>query len=280
MDEDEKRKRQREATRRYREKLKADPQRNAEFVARRRAAQKAAYWADHELHLQRQRAYVDRSRALVYARNAEYARKNREKIAARLHANWVRNLEANRKKDRERKRLAYERNAKAFNDYMKQWRAANPERARAYVRLSGHRRRAAAGGDFIKVEDWKLVLKQYEGKCGYCGLHTETIEADHRIPLSRGGKNTIANIIPACRHCNRSKRTKTEEEFRTFLASRAKASPKEGESGTRDELAEVVGPYRIARSTALRSRTARSHSRSRARSRQGGRRLTRDRHRC
>ncbi|HEY8807173.1 MAG TPA: HNH endonuclease, partial [Candidatus Limnocylindria bacterium] len=45
------------------------------------------------------------------------------------------------------------------------------------------------------------------------------IEADHRAPLSRGGRNTIENILPACRSCNRRKRTKTEDEFRTWLAA-------------------------------------------------------------
>lgn len=96
----------------------------------------------------------------------------------------------------------------------------NPERARAYVRLSGHRRRAAAGGDFIRVEDWEALIEKHGGRCAYCGCLPESIEADHRTPLSRDGKNTIDNILPACRSCNRRKMTKTEEEFRVWLASR------------------------------------------------------------
>jgi len=42
---------------------------------------------------------------------------------------------------------------------------------------------------------------------------------DHRIPLARGGDNTIANILPACGRCNRRKHLMTEEEFRARLAA-------------------------------------------------------------
>jgi len=280
MDDEQKRKRAAQRQREYRERLKRDPERYAAAIARRRAAQKSSYMANRERYLQRQRAYVDRNRALVYARNREYSKKNREKIAARLHANYMRNLEANRERDRERMRLSYAKNPKAFNDYMKKWRAANPERARAYVRLSGHRRRAAAGGEFIKVEEWEELLTSYERRCAYCGVEAMLIEADHRIPLSRGGRNSIENIVPACRRCNRRKRTKTEEEFRAWLLARPKDSARETGRGTPDALAEVAGPYRTARSTVLPRGTARSRSRSRRRGRPGDRAPARGLRRC
>lgn len=77
----------------------------------------------------------------------------------------MRDLEANRAKDRERARKRYAANPQAHHDYMKKWRAANPERARAYVRLSRHRRRAAAGGEFIRVEDWEALLRKHDRRC-------------------------------------------------------------------------------------------------------------------
>jgi 5-methylcytosine-specific restriction endonuclease McrA len=116
---------------------------------------------------------------------------------------------------------------------MKKWRVANPERARAYVRLSGHRRRAAAGGEHIRVEDWEKLLRKHNGCCAYCGEKAARVEADHRIPLSRGGRNVIGNILPSCRRCNRRKRTKTEDEFRAWLADETTASRKAKVKGTR-----------------------------------------------
>jgi hypothetical protein len=193
----------REATRRWTERLKKDPAKYRAFAQRRRDANRIRYAANRDTLLSRQRQYLSEHRQVVYARNCEYAAKNREKIRARQHETYTHNLEANRARDRERRRQRYTKDPKAHNEYMKKWRAANPERARADVRLSGHRWRAAAGGDFIRVDDWEALLKKYDRRCAYCGVQGALIEADHRVPLSRGGKNTIENIVPACRRCNR-----------------------------------------------------------------------------
>lgn len=206
--------------RRYPERLAQDPARLALHVAQRKMVERAAYWANRESRLVRQRAYVDANRAIVYARNADYYRRNKVKILARRHATYLRDVAANRAKDRKRGRERYARDPNAHNEYMKMWRAANPERARAYVRLAGHRRRAAAGGERIRVEDWECLLKKHKGRCAYCEEKPVLIEADHRTPLSRGGRNTIDNILPSCRRCNRRKRTKTEDESERGLQRR------------------------------------------------------------
>lgn len=43
--------------------------------------------------------------------------------------------------------------------------------------------------------------------CQYCGRSaTEVIiEIDHKLPLSKGGKNNLENLVTACRECNRGK---------------------------------------------------------------------------
>jgi 5-methylcytosine-specific restriction endonuclease McrA len=106
-------------------------------------------------------------------------------------------------------------------DYYKQWRLRNLERARAYVRVSGNKRRAAAAGQHFTFKEWEELLRSHNGRCAYCGS-TERIEADHRTPLCRGGSNQISNILPACRPCNRRKHRKTEDEFRALLEREAK----------------------------------------------------------
>lgn len=226
------------------------------------------YYERREEMIQKQRQYTAAHRAEVHARNRAYAAKNREKIQAKAHQRYMNDLERNRARDRERGRQRYAKDPKTHNEYMKKWRAANPERARAYVRLAGHRRRAAAGGQRIRVEDWLRLLAEFEGRCAYCGVQGEAIEADHRTPLSRGGKNTIANIVPACRHCNRRKHDKTEDEFRRLLATQATASGPTTGSGKRRGLAEAEGPYRTVRSTALLTRNAQYRSRCPQRARQ------------
>ncbi|HAT1242480.1 TPA: HNH endonuclease [Corynebacterium striatum] len=46
---------------------------------------------------------------------------------------------------------------------------------------------------------------------------------DHVVPLSRGGKNTIGNALPACQSCNSSKHSKLLAEWKYIKAVRVAA---------------------------------------------------------
>ena len=43
--------------------------------------------------------------------------------------------------------------------------------------------------------------------CGRCGAGVD-LEIDHIIPVSKGGKTDMRNLITACRACNRAKRNR------------------------------------------------------------------------
>lgn len=49
------------------------------------------------------------------------------------------------------------------------------------------------------------VFQRDGGKCVQCGYEGIYIEYDHRIPRSKGGQNTLANIQLLCRMCNLKK---------------------------------------------------------------------------
>lgn len=53
---------------------------------------------------------------------------------------------------------------------------------------------------------WKNILGL--GVCHYCEKHFKASELtmDHVIPISRGGKSTRSNVVPACVSCNRKKK--------------------------------------------------------------------------
>ena len=77
-------------------------------------------------------------------------------------------------------------------------------------------RRAAkkAGGRFVITEaDWRAVVRRHGGLCAYCKTSPWT-ERDHVVPLSRGGRHAIGNLLPACVSCNRSKGPRTITEWR------------------------------------------------------------------
>ena len=137
------------------------------------------------------------------------------------------------------------RNPERAREAMRRWRTAHPEAHNADTRADyeKHReqrltqssiyhrehpeigrarqqnrraRKLAAEGSFTPA-DWLALVEFWGGRCAYCG-EGGVLEADHRVPLSRGGTNHIANILPACRRCNAKKHKMTEEEFRARLA--------------------------------------------------------------
>lgn len=58
----------------------------------------------------------------------------------------------------------------------------------------------------------EAVLRRDQYVCRYCGRRSQTLEIDHVIPVSKGGKATMNNLVTACRHCNRKKGGRTPEE--------------------------------------------------------------------
>jgi 5-methylcytosine-specific restriction endonuclease McrA len=56
----------------------------------------------------------------------------------------------------------------------------------------------------LSDEQW-TALKDAWGGCAYCGVTDEALQRDCVLPLSRGGRYTLDNIVPACRSCNTSK---------------------------------------------------------------------------
>lgn len=62
------------------------------------------------------------------------------------------------------------------------------------------------------------VLIRDNWTCAYCGkaLTPGNASKDHVIPLSKNGKNTIDNIVAACRACNRNKGNHSCQEVNMF----------------------------------------------------------------
>lgn len=208
-----------EATRRW-------YQRNKELIRpARRQKDRERYAANRDsvLSAKRQRYETDAAFAnTVRARNRDWYGRNREQRRSYSLRYRQEHGDQVRTRERESQRRRYAQDPRAALDYYKKWRLRNLERARNYVRVSSNKRRAAAAGQHFTFQEWEALVVQHAGQCAYCGS-TERIEADHRIPLDRGGSNEIGNILPACPHCNRRKHRRTEEEFRALLQSERRA---------------------------------------------------------
>ena len=53
-------------------------------------------------------------------------------------------------------------------------------------------------------EQWVALQTAWAG-CAYCGAEGPALQRDCVLSLSRGGRYTLDNVVPACRSCNTSK---------------------------------------------------------------------------
>lgn len=74
--------------------------------------------------------------------------------------------------------------------------------------------------------EWERKFFMLGRCCYYCGhpLILKQATVDHLQPQSRGGEDTILNVVPACMSCNRRKGTLTAEEFRASFPKLCTAS--------------------------------------------------------
>jgi len=152
--------------------------------------------------------YTDPEQRRAYGR--AWIKRNPERARAAM-PRWRRN---HRAEHNAATRAGYARDPMRFQQMVD----ASPNRI-AVRRAAIQRRRARplGVGSFTAVE-WTALVAAYAGRCAYCA-ETAPLQADHRIPLARGGTNMIDNIVPACARCNARKHLMTEDEFGARLAS-------------------------------------------------------------
>ncbi len=79
--------------------------------------------------------------------------------------------------------------------------ASQTRRARAARRRT---QRVAASGSDLTDAEWFRILDAWAA-CAYCGAEGIALQKDCVLPISRGGRYTLENVVPACRSCNASK---------------------------------------------------------------------------
>jgi 5-methylcytosine-specific restriction endonuclease McrA len=79
--------------------------------------------------------------------------------------------------------------------------ATNSRRARAARRRT--KRVKAVVNDLTEAQ-WAAIKDAWNG-CAYCGATGKPLQRDCVMAISRGGRYTIDNVVPACATCNASK---------------------------------------------------------------------------
>ena len=66
------------------------------------------------------------------------------------------------------------------------------------------KRRMASVQHDLSAAEWSALQSAWGG-CAYCGVTGGPLQRDCVLALSRGGRYTLDNIVPACASCNASK---------------------------------------------------------------------------
>lgn len=132
----------------------------------------------------------------------------------------------------------------------RQWRSQNPERQRKLVadwkirsleKVRGTTRRralrlATSGIYEVTAKDERRLRSS---PCFACGA-TSDITLDHAIPVSRGGRHSVGNLIPLCRTCNSRKSAKLWVEFRMTVTARSPKSLRIARASLMESLNNAV----------------------------------------
>lgn len=153
-----------------------------------------------------QYARYERSRASLPHRVEacrKYQEEHKEQIA-QYKKIWTAN---NKERVDASKRSYYELEREEVIARSKKWAEGNPEEVRRTKANNRRKRRAAkhASHGSFTAEEFKELCERYGNKCLACGDAEAVLEADHVVPLTKGGSDNISNIQPLCGSCNRKK---------------------------------------------------------------------------
>lgn len=74
----------------------------------------------------------------------------------------------------------------------------------ARVRVNGPRQPVGIDFEYANRDGWRpAAIRHYGAVCVECGWDKAHCDVHHRIPQSKGGKNTIENAIVLCPNCHR-----------------------------------------------------------------------------
>lgn len=127
-------------------------------------------------------------------------------------------------KAREYRRRASERDPERVAEYSRRWARRHPDKYRARSQVQRVRRRSRKAGNdtrLVTCADMEHIRSQPCCGCGASGRST----VDHLVPIARGGRHAIGNLIPLCRACNSSKGAWTWMEWRVAEAPRSPSGP-------------------------------------------------------
>lgn len=178
------------------------------------------YREKHEEKIKKYRKkYYEDNKKEILEKCKEYREEHKEKIKkyqkeySEKHKEEKREMdrryrENNDEKIKTKRKEYYENNKEKIKEKVKKYNKENP-----HIKINSHVKRREKeenqGKGFTK-EQWLEMMEFFDWKCAYSGekLDKNTRTIDHIVPLDKGGKHEIWNLVPMCKSYNSSKHTK------------------------------------------------------------------------
>lgn len=170
------------------------------------------YWENIEAEHARSRKYAKEHPEKAQERWQKWYPEHVEEKLTYCHQWYLDNTEQHRESCARWVKENYDR----YQESRRAWKIENPEKCRTY--WHNRKARIKGNGGTIPTDLEEILFEQQEGLCYLCGdllydRFNDPPSIEHKIPISRGGPNTIENIGLAHLSCNVKKGTKTHEEF-------------------------------------------------------------------
>jgi 5-methylcytosine-specific restriction endonuclease McrA len=125
--------------------------------------------------------------------------------------------ERNKEKIANYKKVWAEKNKEKRRESHLRWKANHPEKAKA-VRINYENKRRAWENNCknkVTTEQINELIDKSSNICFWCDMEIPAgqMHLDHIYPLSKGGENSINNLVVSCADCNKRKADKSPEVF-------------------------------------------------------------------
>jgi 5-methylcytosine-specific restriction endonuclease McrA len=170
--------------------------------------------------------YLENNRELIKEHQRTYNSKNLDKASARQRRYYAKFREENplpekiKKTELELSVARYNVNKRYYHKHKEEitvkkdiWRKNNMHKFRLYVIK---RRFLKTNNGVFKVTDQDISrqINRQNNECFWCHEKLDKLHVDHIIPLTKGGRHSIGNIVISCPKCNLIKSDRLPIEFK------------------------------------------------------------------
>ncbi len=184
------------------------------------------YWADNKEKISRQnKKYYKENKNEISRQNKKYYKENKDEILAQKKKYYKENKDEiltqkkrhyieNKDEILKYHKTYYKENKEEIAKHYKKYCEEHPHilannHARRYIHLESQ--------EITKIE-WLLIMDSCNWRCFYCGvkLDKQNRSIDHFVPLAKGGRHSIENLVAACQSCNSSKKDKYYYQWKNY----------------------------------------------------------------